>query len=260
MSLQPYVFPPGLWSRTAFSVAASSTALFLPCTMSFCFNFAIEPQFGKETVEWSLKFLCVMCKEGRKISWSPNQQHVWWCFVERNRFWLQLCFFFRFVCLLFKGFSASILLNPELSRRLLEMLPNPPESLLFRASNYGFSGEKFHRYCNDRGSTVVIARNSENIIFGGFSVPSWEHAGRPPPKGLWHGVKPIVTVDFKRSHIKLPSTNPSPTHTPARGVEDFGAFLNDGRNFYEETFGVRNLTWIPALRARHSLWRINFLV
>jgi hypothetical protein len=89
------------------------------------------------------------------------------------------------------GFSQSTLLDSVLSKRLLKWLPNPPKTLLFRASLFGFSVEKFHRYCDFRGPNVVIVQNSNNITYGGFSVPSWKPQ---PAEDLYAHGAVILTV------------------------------------------------------------------
>ena len=45
-------------------------------------------------------------------------------------------------------------------------------SLLFRASADGNSRDAFHRCCDNKGPTLVVAR-SETYIFGGFTSKSW---------------------------------------------------------------------------------------
>ncbi|KAK8794741.1 hypothetical protein WA158_001722 [Blastocystis sp. Blastoise] len=56
--------------------------------------------------------------------------------------------------------------------------------LLFRASEHNYSAEKFHKYCDNQGETVVlikhIGHNNHINIFGGYTDQSW--AGlRPKP-------------------------------------------------------------------------------
>ena len=46
-------------------------------------------------------------------------------------------------------------------------------SLLFRASGDGDSRDDFHRCCDNRGPTLVVAK-SEKYIFGGFTSKPWD--------------------------------------------------------------------------------------
>jgi hypothetical protein len=76
------------------------------------------------------------------------------------------------------GFSTSKLLDSEMARRLTAWLPNPPKQLLFRASEHEFLGEEFHKYCDGKGSIVMIVKGTHNeTIFGGFSKAEWENPG-----------------------------------------------------------------------------------
>lgn len=45
-------------------------------------------------------------------------------------------------------------------------------SLLFRASADGMSTDDFHRCCDNKGPTLVVAK-SETYIFGGFTSKPW---------------------------------------------------------------------------------------
>ena len=45
--------------------------------------------------------------------------------------------------------------------------------LLYRASENGGSGEKFHEKCDDRTPTIVIIHSKNNFKFGGYTEKSW---------------------------------------------------------------------------------------
>lgn len=50
--------------------------------------------------------------------------------------------------------------------------------LLFRASDHGYSSDKFHEYCDEKGSTITIIVNEYNHVFGGYAKESWQKPER----------------------------------------------------------------------------------
>lgn len=79
---------------------------------------------------------------------------------------------------LWVGFLHSVLLTPELGRRLANWLPAPPTRLLFRATAVQMQSRPFHQSCDYQGPTVVIVKACESdTIFGGFTNVSWIPAG-----------------------------------------------------------------------------------
>jgi len=44
---------------------------------------------------------------------------------------------------------------------------------LYRASQHGFDAVSFHKYCDNKGPTIVIIKNEIDYIFGGFTNVSW---------------------------------------------------------------------------------------
>ena len=51
-------------------------------------------------------------------------------------------------------------------------------SLLFRASDDGKTPADFHRCCDNKGPTLVLIK-SEEYIFGGYTVQSWDSGTEP---------------------------------------------------------------------------------
>jgi hypothetical protein len=54
-----------------------------------------------------------------------------------------------------------------------------PFQLLYQSSRDGFSLEKFHQLCGDKGSLLIIIEDSENNIFGAYSAVSWSSPESP---------------------------------------------------------------------------------
>jgi len=46
-------------------------------------------------------------------------------------------------------------------------------TLAFRGSRDGFTGAKFHQYCDNKGETYIIIKSQNNYIFGGYAPRSW---------------------------------------------------------------------------------------
>ena len=74
-----------------------------------------------------------------------------------------------------KHFEESVILTNENHRSVLkDWLPSLEGKwrLLFRASQDGSAAETFHSKCDNKGPTVTIVKNGNNI-FGGFNEQSW---------------------------------------------------------------------------------------
>ena len=50
--------------------------------------------------------------------------------------------------------------------------------LIFRMSENGSSNEAFHKYCDNRGPTLVLIKTTKNRIFGGFTPLNWDCKSR----------------------------------------------------------------------------------
>ena len=49
--------------------------------------------------------------------------------------------------------------------------------LLFRASEHGYRAKSFHKYCDDKGPTLIIIKSSKGWLFGGYTTQSWSRRG-----------------------------------------------------------------------------------
>ena len=64
--------------------------------------------------------------------------------------------------------------------------------LIYRASRDGWHSSKFHALCDDRGPTVTVVKNGNNI-FGGYTEMSWED-GKHWIKEIQWRFKPLETL------------------------------------------------------------------
>ena len=46
--------------------------------------------------------------------------------------------------------------------------------LLYRATEHGFKVTDFHSRCDYKGPTLILVKNDQNLIFGGFTTGAWE--------------------------------------------------------------------------------------
>ena len=46
--------------------------------------------------------------------------------------------------------------------------------LIFKMSVNGNMSKDFHKHCDKKGLTLIITKTSNNKIFGGFTILSWE--------------------------------------------------------------------------------------
>ena len=49
-------------------------------------------------------------------------------------------------------------------------------ALLYKATQHGDSASKFHKYCDNKGATLTLIRNTKGFRFGGFTTQSWSNS------------------------------------------------------------------------------------
>ena len=65
------------------------------------------------------------------------------------------------------------LVNQQYDDKLREWIGDYKWKLLYRSSEHGYSGESFHKYCDDKKPTLVVIKSSGGWIFGGYTTQSW---------------------------------------------------------------------------------------
>jgi len=63
-------------------------------------------------------------------------------------------------------------------KQLSAWLPNKKTTLLFRATRDGFAPANFHRKCDGKGPTLVIAKSAGGHIFGGYTEAAWDSSNQ----------------------------------------------------------------------------------
>ena len=51
---------------------------------------------------------------------------------------------------------------------------------IFRMSENGFKSQDFHKYCDNKGTTLTLIKTTKNKIFGGFTPLNWDIKGKCP--------------------------------------------------------------------------------
>ncbi len=66
------------------------------------------------------------------------------------------------------------LIKKQYDAKLREWLGNEYKwKLLYRASEHGYTAKSFHKYCDDKGPTLVVIKSTGGWIFGGYTTQSW---------------------------------------------------------------------------------------
>ena len=50
--------------------------------------------------------------------------------------------------------------------------------LIIKMSENGSKSEDFHKYCDNKGPTVIIVKTTKNKIFEGFTPLNWKNNGQ----------------------------------------------------------------------------------
>ena len=85
--------------------------------------------------------------------------------------------------------QSKVVTSPELSNQALEKLcpafldvgvdlKNHAHTLLFRASEHGFSAAKFHQFCDNKAPTVLLVRSTLGSVFGAYIHGCYWSSGR----------------------------------------------------------------------------------
>jgi len=73
--------------------------------------------------------------------------------------------------------SAVKILDGKQNYQLVQWYGNHAKQwkLLFQATRDGWGGRDFHRVCDNKGETLVVARSTSGYIFGGYTDIPWTH-------------------------------------------------------------------------------------
>ena len=74
--------------------------------------------------------------------------------------------------------KESIINEEKYDDVLREWIGDYKWKLLYRTSEYGYTAESFHKYCdNVKGPTLIVIKSRDGWIFGGYTTQSWSRWG-----------------------------------------------------------------------------------
>ena len=65
------------------------------------------------------------------------------------------------------------LVNEQYDSKLRKWVGNYKWKMIYRASEHGYTAKSFHKYCDNKGPTLMMIKSSEGWIFGGYTTQSW---------------------------------------------------------------------------------------
>ena len=72
---------------------------------------------------------------------------------------------------------SRIIYSKEYDKYLQKWAGNHNWTLIYKASQYEYSAELFHAFCDDKGPTLIVIESSGGWIFGGYTTQSWSGRG-----------------------------------------------------------------------------------
>lgn len=107
--------------------------------------------------------------------------------------------------------SKDILLNGEekvmVQKWILKRMKSEGKkiemTLLYKLTNHGDSSSTFHSYCNNKGYTLTLIRNTKGYRCGGFTSQSWSSSGsyKNDPSAF------LFSLEFKEYYPTYDGTN-----------------------------------------------------
>ena len=71
----------------------------------------------------------------------------------------------------------SVISEEKYDDKLREWCGDYKWKLLYRASEHGYTAGSFHKYCDEKGPTLIMIKSNEGWIFGGYTTQSWRGWG-----------------------------------------------------------------------------------
>ena len=123
----------------------------------------------------------------------------------------------------------SLILNKNDEEAIRDWI-NPNKNLkfklLFRMSRDGSNCSDFHRFCDDKGETLLLFKTDTNCRFGAYTPLKWV---TPPPNQTEindpsDNLTFLFSLNKMKKFTKIPGKNPQ----TARSQKDYGPLLGDG--------------------------------
>ena len=122
----------------------------------------------------------------------------------------------------------SLILNKNDEEAIRDWI-NPNKNLkfklLFRMSRDGSNCSDFHRFCDDKGETLLLFKTDTNCRFGAYTPLKWV---TPPPNQEINDPSDNLTFLFSLNKMKKFTKIPGKNPQTARSQKDYGPLLGDG--------------------------------
>ena len=115
--------------------------------------------------------------------------------------------------------------------------------LIFKMSENGSKAEDFHKYCDNKGPTLILIKTTKNKIFGGFTPLNWESISKCPQDESNQTF--IFSLNLMKKYdiikIKEPAIRNNSNNGPEFGDADFYLMNNMQKG---ETFGNKSCNFL----------------
>lgn len=136
--------------------------------------------------------------------------------------------------------SKDILLNEEEKKMVCDWILKRMKSegkkvnmtLLYKLTSHGDAASTFHSYCNGKGYTLSLIRNTKGYRCGGFTTVSWSSRGSYANDSNAF----LFSLDFKEYYLVYDGTNAIYDNS------GYGPTFGDGHDLYISNNCTQNLS------------------
>ena len=129
----------------------------------------------------------------------------------------------------------SLFLNDDQIEFVISLLPPILKiNLIYETKKQTFSGSEFHKICDGKGPTLIIAKAKTEYIFGGYTGISWGTGGfdATDPKNKYRSFIFSVTHQSAHKYKEGREQYHSRGYGPIFGSGDDLKITGDGKNCY----------------------------
>lgn len=181
---------------------------------------------------------------------------------QRPAFYEQVSFLALQEMFALPSIDSKIIHKMQTEGQLRKMLPeqcSSPWKLLFRVESPSFPwtlGEDFHKSCDDKGPTVVLAKSKRTgRVYGGFSDVFWDSSGtfKPSFKSFVFVLTQTLSMFKIKDTERSRAIHCNPSMGPCFGVEDLHFDGSRQAVVLQKKLGGTYLSQEPAAQAVEEL-------